>query len=538
MAEPRDREFDDIPQAVVERPVVAPRVSLVWIVPLVAVLIGVWLLYDHFTAQGPAVIISFKSAEGLEAGKTKIKYKDVQVGTVEEINLSPDLDQVLVKARLGKDMEPYLTDGTRFWVVKARVTASGVSGLGTLFSGAYIAMDPVKEGDSVRRFEGLAVPPVVTADSAGKHFHLKANSLGSIQIGSPVYYRQVKAGEVVGYELDADGENVDIQVFVQDPYAKFVTQNTRFWNASGLNLTLDAGGMQVETESVVSLMIGGVGFGEPDDAPRSEPAETDAAFPLFRDRDTAFAQGYSPRHMWLVYFDDSVRGLSKGAPVEFRGIPIGEVASIDLVYDLEKQELRIPVAIAIDQGRIGTVGSGVRHNGPELMQEFVQRGMRAQLKMASLLTGQLYVDLDFHKEAPEAKIEQGGKYPELPTLPSGTEQITQDVAKITRRLADVPFDQIGKDLQSAIERLNSTLVTTEKLVANVDQEIAPAVQQTLTETRRMLDSAQQLLQVNSPARQDLENMLQELSHAARSLRLLADYLEQHPEALLRGKGKE
>lgn len=538
MVERRERDLDGIPEAVIERPRAAARLSLVWIVPLAAALIGAWLLYDHLSSRGPSVTIAFKSAEGLDAGKTKIKYKEVQVGEVEEITLGADLSQVLVKARLNRDMEPYLTDQTRFWVVKARVTASGVSGLGTLFSGAYIAMDPVAEGERRRNFEGLAVPPVVTADSAGKHFHLQADSLGSIQIGSPVYYRQIKVGEVVGYELAKDGNSVDLQVFVQDPYAGFVHGNTRFWNASGLNVTVDAAGMQVETESVVSLLIGGVAFGLPADAPASPPAETDAVFPLFSDRDSAFAQGYSARSRWLLHFDDSVRGLAKGAPVEFRGIQIGEVASVDLVYDTERKALRIPVAIDIDQGRIGTVGNGELHSGSELMQAFVEQGMRAQLKMASLLTGQLYVDLDFHPDAAPASIERAGVYPELPTLPSGTQQITQDVAKITRRLAEVPFEDIGKELKTSIKRLNATLESTESLIANLDQDIAPAVKDTLSETRKTLDAANQLLQVNSPVRQDLENMLQELSHAARSLRLLADYLEQHPEALLRGKGNQ
>ena len=538
MAEPRDSDLDSIPEAVVERPSAAARFSLVWIVPLVAALMGAWLLYDHLTSRGPAIVIGFKNAEGLEAEKTKITYKDVEVGQVEEITLSEDLSQVLVKARLVNEMEDYLTDGTRFWVVRARVTASGISGLGTLFSGAYIAMEPAAEGKQRREFEGLAVPPVVTADSAGKHFHLKAPTLGSIQIGSPVYYRRIKAGEVVGYDLDADGRSVDLQVFVQDPYADFVHQNTRFWNASGLNVTVDASGMQVETESVVSLLVGGVAFGQPRDAPDSPPAESDAVFPLFADRATAFAKGYSPRNRWLVHFDDSVRGLSKGSPVEFHGIQIGEVASVDLVYDSDRHELRIPVAIDIDAGRIDTVGNGESRSGDELIRDFVQQGMRAQLKMGNLLTGRLYVDLDFHSDVPEATVDNSGEHPELPTLPSGTQQITQDVSKITRRLAEVPFDEIGKDLQSAIERLNATLQTTENLVKNVDEEIAPAIMDTLSQARGTLDSAQQLLQVNSPARQDLQNMLQELSHAARSLRLLADYLEQHPEALLRGKGNE
>ena len=212
-------DLQSLPEAVVQR---KKQISIVWLVPVVAILIGGWLAYKGLTEKGPMVTISFESAEGLEAGKTKLKYKDVEVGQVQTIRFNADLSRVLVTAELVKEAEPYLTENTRFWVVRPRVTASGVSGLGTLFSGAYIGMDPGKEGRPARSFEGLEIPPLVTRDMPGRDFILRATALGSLDIGSPVYYRQIQVGQVTGYELDKEAQSLSIKVFINAPHDALV----------------------------------------------------------------------------------------------------------------------------------------------------------------------------------------------------------------------------------------------------------------------------------------------------------------------------
>ena len=245
--------------------VVKPKksVSIVWIVPLVAILIGGWLVYKAITEKGPTITITFQNAEGLEAGKTKIKFKDVEVGQVEDIHLSPDLSQVIVTAQLTRDAKEYLTENTRFWVVRARIAGGGVSGLGTLFSGAYIGMDPGKPGKTARSFKGLDTQPIVTTDLPGRHFVLKAERLGSLDVGKPVYFRQIKVGQVVAYEMEKDGQDVDIKIFIHAPHHERIRENTRFWNAGGLDVSVDAGGIKVNTESFVAIMIGGIAFENP-----------------------------------------------------------------------------------------------------------------------------------------------------------------------------------------------------------------------------------------------------------------------------------
>ncbi len=241
-------DLSDLPQAVVQS---KKQISIVWLIPIVAILIGGWLAYKGLSEKGPMVTITFESAEGLEAGKTQVKYKDVNIGEVASIRFSEDLSRVLVTAELVKEATPFLTENTQFWVVRPRVTASGVSGLGTLFSGAYIGMDPGKEGNSARRFEGLEIPPVVTTGMPGRNFLLQANSLGSLDFGAPVYYRQIQVGQVIGYQLDASGRSLSIKIFVNAPHDKLVRNNTRFWNASGLDLKLDADGIKLNTQSLV-----------------------------------------------------------------------------------------------------------------------------------------------------------------------------------------------------------------------------------------------------------------------------------------------
>ncbi len=291
------------------------RISIVWLVPLIALAIGGWLVYKALSEKGPTVTITFNSAAGLEAGKTKIKYKEVELGQVVSIELDDKLSQVIVTAELVKQAEKFVSQNTRFWVVRARVEAGSVSGLGTLFSGAYIGLDPGKPGKPATRFQGLEVPPVVTVDLPGSHFVLRASSLGSLNVGAPVYFRRIEVGQVVSYQLDEDGQAVTIQVFIHDPHHQLVRKNTRFWNASGLDVAIGADGIRVDTESFVSMMVGGIAFDTPANMEPGEPAEENDVFDLYKNRASISEKTYARKTRWLLHFDSGVRGLKTGAPV-------------------------------------------------------------------------------------------------------------------------------------------------------------------------------------------------------------------------------
>jgi len=516
--QPETHPADAIPEAVVSQ---RSGVSVVWLIPLIAALIGGWLAWKTLSEQGPTITITFKSAEGLEAGKTKIRYKDVEVGQVETIELSKDLTHILVTAKLVKGSEEYLTDKTRFWVVRASVKAGQVTGLSTLLSGAYIGIDPVTEGKRARHFEGLETPPVVTTGQPGRHFLLKADRRGSLDVGAPVYYRQIRVGEVVAYDVGEDADSIDFKVFVHAPYDQKVRENTRFWNASGVDVSVTAQGVNVETESLTSILIGGIAFGAPDNEAAGAVAKEEQVFHLYKNREDARRKQYAEKRRFLLYFDGSVRGLSAGAPVEFRGIQIGEVVDVKLQLNLTTKEFQIPVLIDIEPERVEPTGEFppeweqlTKHERQNrFFEQLVAQGMRAQLSTGNLLTGKLYVDMGIHDKVKTAAIDYSGEYPVLPTIPTSLEEMTSRVASILDKLEKLPIDRIGSNLDKTLEGLQLTVTQTQKTLAALEKTVS----------------------TDSPLQQELQQTLDELSGAARSLRLLADYLERHPEAILRGK---
>ena len=515
---PEQQPADAIPEAVVTQ---RSGVSIVWLIPVIAALIGGWLAWKAFSEQGPTITISFKSAEGLEAGKTKIRYKDVEVGQVGTIELSDDLSHVIVTAQLVKDASDYLTERTRFWVVRASVRAGQVSALGTLLSGAYIGIDPVTEGKSARHFEGLETPPVITTGLPGHHFILKASRRGSLDVGAPVFYRQIQVGEVVAYDIGKDAESIDFKVFIHAPYDRKVRENTQFWNASGLDVSVTAEGIKIDTESLVSIMIGGIAFGDTDNEAPGAVAQEEQVFHLYENREAAQKKEYAEKRRFLLYFDGSVRGLSPGAPVEFRGIQIGEVVDVKLQIDVTTRQFQIPVLIDVEPERVTPTGQlppewaklSKLERQNRVFDQLVAQGMRAQLKTGNLLTGKLIVAMDIYEKVKPAEIDYSGTYPVMPTVPTSLEEISSRVATILDKLDQFPIDRIGKNMDATLEGLQLTVAQTQKTLA--------ALERTLS--------------TDSPLQQQLQGTLEELSAAARSLRLLADYLERNPEAILRGK---
>ncbi|NEX22192.1 MCE family protein [Thiorhodococcus mannitoliphagus] len=528
--------------------------SLVWLIPLVAVAIGVWLAVKTLSEKGPTVTIEFKTASGLAAGQTKVKFKDVDVGQVTSIDVSGDLKSVIVTAELKHAFANFLTENTKFWVERPRVTASGVSGLDTLLSGAYIALDPGTEGRAKRSFEGLEEPPAITTSEDGQQFVLRAPSLGSLNIGSPVYYRQIQVGQVVGYALDKDGQAVSIEVFLSSPHDSLVTANTRFWNASGIDISISGAGVKVDTQSLLSVLIGGVSFDTLDtldlDAKSDLLPET---FPLYATRDAAYAKTYSRKQRYLLFFDGSVRGLNVGSPVLLKGIDIGRVLDVQLQFDRESLRFRIPVLVEVEPDRISIEGGQRVPEDDGLIDRLVENGLRGQVKFESLLTGDLYVDLDFYPESEPQVVASYSGYEVIPTIPTPLEALTTKVTNVLDKIDAIPIDQIGKDLseaaagvnqlvnseelKGAIRELEASLAQVRQLAAKLNTDIAPELAAALKESTATLKSANAMISNNSPVYIEMQRMFQEVTSAARSVRVIADYLERHPEALLHGKGR-
>jgi paraquat-inducible protein B len=425
-----------------------------------------------------------------------------------------------------------------------------------LLSGAYIAVDPVTEGASAEDFVGLEEPPLFTTSEPGKKFTLRSDTLGSLNIGSPVYYRQIQVGQVVGYELDEDGDAVSIELFIAEPNDRLVLTNTRFWNASGVDFKLSADGVSVDTQSLLSVLVGGVAFDTPPTLEeKGAPATEDQYFPLYANRDEAHEKIYLDRKRFLLFFDGSVRGLSVGAPVMLRGIKLGQVLDVQIEFDIRQFAFHIPVLVEIEPDRVRFVGGDYEEIEKQTpIERFVHEGLRAQLKSASLITGQLFVDLDFYDDEPVDEVKRQGGYPVIPTVTTAPlEEISNKANEFLNTLNKLPLGEIGHDLRDTIKGAKD-ITTSEELKRSVgelrlaleqvretardlNRDVIPQLGASLEQGRATLKSADNFVAPDSALYLELKRMLREISAAARSVRGVADYLERHPEALIKGKGR-
>ncbi len=552
MAESTDRE--NLPQATVV-PKRQTRISIIWIIPILAAVVAIGIAIQRIMSEGPTISIVFKGAQGVEAGKTFIKYKDVNIGQVTAVRLSSDHSKVEVTAKIDKSAAELMVEDAKFWVVEPRVTLSGVSGLGTLLSGNFIGFEVGKSDKQQRKFTGLEVPPIITGGQPGRQFVLKAENLGSLGIGSPIYYRRLQVGQVIAYDLLSDGKAMDIKIFVNAPYDKYVNPGTRFWNASGIDVSVGAGGVDVRTQSLVALLAGGLAFDTPPFAAKAEPAAADTVFTLYSDQSTAMKQPDAISARYVLYFSESLRGLSVGAPVTLLGLPAGEVTDVGLDIDPVTLTLRGRVEFVFFPERLiarlnrkqvaagETIERSLQQRHAFVQREVERRGARAQLKSGNLLTGQLYVAIEYFPNAPRAKIDWSRDPTELPVVPSTVTDLEAKITGIVAKLDKLPYEAIGADLKKALASLNQTLEDTSKAVNRIDTDITPGLKTTLDGLRGTIASVDGVLKntdatlvgKDAPAQQELRDALQEIARAARSLRVLTDYLERHPEALIRGK---
>lgn len=511
--------------------------SLVWLIPLLAALIGASLLFKTLLDQGPTVEVSFRSGDGLEAGKTKVKYKDVDIGLVTRVTLDDDISKVLATIEMTKEARRFTAEDTRFWVVRPKIGASGVTGLNTLLSGAYIGVDAGKSEETASRFAGLETPPPITVDQKGRQFTLHAESLGSVDVGAPIFYRRVQVGQVIAYALDKQGRGITMTVFINEPYIQYVGTNTRWWHASGIDVRLDANGFKMNTQSLAALVVGGIAFETMTGERQTAPAAADTQFNLAADQAAAMREPDGVAITSVFYFDQSLRGLAPGAPVDFRGITLGEVRSVGIEYDPKKRDFRMPVTVDLYPARLGWrfqesfagQDPGARQ---DMLERMVQRGLRAQLRTGNLLTGQLYVAMDFFpKAAPikprEKKADDYGPF-EVPTVPNSLDELQNQLSSIARKIDQLPLAEIGSNVNEALKNANA-------LFKKLDGQVVPEMKDTLSAAKQTFGTAERVLQSDSPLQSDVRQALQQLTQTLQTLNSLADYLERHPESLIRGK---
>jgi paraquat-inducible protein B len=535
------------------------RVALVWLIPLLAAGIAAFLAWTTLSQRGAMITITFGTGNGLTAGQTAVEHKAVKLGTVESVRLSADMSHVIVQVRMLRSATPVLTDHARFWVVRPRLSAGTISGLETLVSGSYIEIDPgLPGGQPQRDFTGLANPPGVRSDEPGRTFDLLAQRLGSLGPGSPVFYRDVAVGEVLGYETPGTNGPITVHVFIRKPFDQYVHEGTHFWNASGLSVSVGSQGLHVELQSIQAVLSGGVAFGTPPAEFKAPLARAGATFTLYSDLEAAQAAGLSEHIPFVTYFTSSVRGLDVGAPVQMFGIRVGTVDSMKLLFT-PAGEARVRVGFDVQPQRVFPANDEPNVKPMTLTERFVAHGLRAELQSDNLLTGRMALALDFVPEAPAATVGREGQAIVVPSQPGGLQNIANTASEILDKLNRVPLDKIAANLNDSLAGLRQTLggpqltgllvsatasvSELQKMIHNLDSGLSPAVQRLpriAAELQTTVAHANALLGqggigAGSQISSSLVRTLDQLDSAARSIRLLADFLARHPEALIRGR---
>jgi paraquat-inducible protein B len=540
------------------------RLSLIWAIPAVTILVGGWLAWSTISERGPLITITFETAEGLAANQSHVRHKDVDMGVVQRVSLTPDKKRVQVTVRMNSESAPLLTERAEFWVVRPRFFAGSISGLQTLFSGSYIDLLPASEGGEQKRdFVGLENPPVLLSDVPGRTFLLKANRIGSLNLGSPIMFRDLEVGEVLGWDIGEMARDITVHAFVREPFNKYVRDNSRFWNASGAKIQLGATGLQLQVESLRAIVLGAIAFETPDDPKVIDESEASHTFTLFPNEDAAASSSFKRSVPFVANFTGSVSGLAAGAPVTLHGLKIGEVSSVSLVYDRGLDNILVPVRFFVEPERVAMLDLPADRDLDTRMSDLVRRGLRVKLETGNFLTGQKQLAMDlFHDAGGGGTLAKNGDAYVIPVLGGGgADDVATAAANLVNRLNDIPFEAIGgnlnqslaavnalvndKQLSESVTALRSTLASTQVLVNNLNQGLAPAMQRlpaiasgledSVKRTDKLIGSLESGYGGDSRFSRDTGRLMSQLSDAARSIRVLADLLSRHPEALIRGR---
>jgi paraquat-inducible protein B len=525
----------------------AQRWNIVWVVPILAILIGGWLIYQNVSSVGPVARVRFDTADGIAAGKTEVRCRSVRVGTVEEVELAPDLNSVLVYIRMDGHAENLLRRGTRFWVVRPRVSGTDISGLGTLITGAYIEMEPGTSPEPWTKFRGRETPPTTNRSIPGLRFTLNADDAGSLTAGSPIYYLGFEVGRIETRKLDLAQNRVVYEAFIKENYRSLVTESTRFWNTSGIDISAGADGFRVRTPSFQAMVSGGISFGLPDGLPPGNAATDDAVFTLFPDESSARSSTFNPSLRFLLLFNQSVRGLVKDAPVEFRGIRIGRVADISFNYLPSSLDQRIPVLIEIDPALLrNETANNLSNTESTFLSDAVAKGLRASLKTGSYLTGALFVDLDYYEDSPPAELGTIGELTTVPTVSSGFAQLEAKLSAILEKFQQLPLDETLTKFTTAADESAKTIAEARNTLKEIEsvaqsaREILDdpqfkAIPGDLRKTLDQLNTSIASIGPEGPMQGDLLRTLDELRASLRSIKTLTNSLEEKPNSLLFGR---
>ncbi len=522
-------------------------VSTIWIIPVIALFIGCWMIYFQWSNQGSTITIHFSTAEGMEAGKTKIKSRNVDIGEVSKIELNKNGNGVVVTAEIKKTAEQFLVTDSMFWVVSPQISHTGVSGLSTLISGVYIEISPGKSTTERYLFDALNSPPLTPAGTPGLHITLNSNDQFAYRKGDPVIYKGLTVGQFEDIYFNFEERVVYYNVFIKAPYHQLITSNTKFWDVSGLKLDLNADGISVKTGNFETMLTNGVTFGVPKGLNIGEKIGERSYFDIYTSYEAAEDERYRRSIEFVVLVSDSIRGLSVGAPVEYRGIQIGKVQSVNMALSrndnkLTQEEFKIPVLISLQPGRIGLPDNG---EGESLMKQqniyWIEQGLKAVLRTGNILTGSLFIDLQHDKAQPVSQIEQYGGFTVIPTSSDDFSQITAKAEQFMDNLNNLPLHNLSEnanklmiEIAQTAQELQSVGKSLDSLLTQVEQQ---QISSELSKALQGISSLTQDLSSGSQGYEELRATLNTLTSTMNELKPLLKQLKHKPNSLIFNNGE-
>ena len=517
------------------------RISKIWFIPLLALAIGVWMVYHQWSNQGPLVLISFPTATGLEAGKTKIKICNVDVGVVKKIELADDLQGVIVTARMNANVANLLHQDNQFWIVSPKVSLSGISGLGTLMSGPYINMAPGMAGETSTEFKALAAPPVTPAGTPGLHITLNSKAEFAYKEGDAVIYKGLKVGEIEDTYFNVEQRVVYYNTFINAPYHKLITENTKFWDVSGVTLELNASGLKFDTGSIESLLTNGVTFGIPDGITPGQQITDRAFFDIHRNYEQAAEQRYKLSAEFVILVKDTVRGLHIGAPVEYRGLEVGKVLAINPPHlsqtSLIDKRFDIPVVISIQPGRVLQPDNqqGVDFVRQQTLQ-WVTEGLRATLKMGNFLTGALFVDLQHYDDVSAQTAMRFADYDVIPTVSNEFAQLTAKISAVLDNINQMQLKNLAQNTNQMLADMSATAESLKQTSQNIDTLVSSVQVENLN--NKLLNTLDNLNKLSldfssgSESYQEINQTLRSLQQTLSDMQPLLLQLNSSPNSLI------
>ncbi len=441
------------------------NLSLVWLVPILALIVSLGIAWQTYAARGVTIEISFLNASGVRPGETTIRYRDVVIGAVEDVRFTPDLARVLVTASIDRDLANTLPADAAFWVVQPEVSARGITGLSTVLSGVYIetSFTPVPDGEA-RSFTGMDSAPLIREGQKGTRITLRTRDANRISEGAPILFHGIEVGHIEAPRLILSGDSVVFDAFIMAPHDRRLTTATRFWDTSGFTVSLGTGGLSLDVGNLAALVTGGIAFDTIFSG--GAPLNPGYVFDLFPDEEAArqslFTGVGANAVEMAIEFDGSVNGLAVGSPVRFRGLRVGEVRAIGavLVEEGGRQQVRLRTTVALDPQALGLPAEAGAERTIEFLRDAVAEGLRAQLATSSLFTASLVIELvELPDAAPATVDEREDGLIVLPSVASDLPDFTATAEGVLERINALPVEELMNQaitLMASIEAVVSS----------------------------------------------------------------------------------